>query len=123
MPVPMCHRRALQDLLRAMSLSEAPVMLQSAGSSPAVNGVERPDAKAAIKLLPTLPDRAAVSRSEGSSPTAAAGHKGSAWTGQISHAVLTGPAKVPQTQASPSGMSGVPSRPSSAHGSSQSARG
>ena len=123
MHVPTSPCRALQKLLRALFLSEAPVTLQSPGSSSAVNSVDRPDAKAAIQLLPTLPDRAAVSRSEGASPTAAAGQKGSAWTGRISHAVLTGPAKVPQSHASPSGRSSVPSRPSSAHGSSQSARG
>lgn len=95
-------------------------MMQSAGTSPAVNWANKPDAKAAIKLLPTVPDTGLVSRSEGSSPTAA-GKKESAWTGQISDAVLKGAAKGSLPQASPSARI-APSRPSSVQGGSPPAR-
>ncbi len=95
--------------------------MQSAGSSPAVHKwASKPDAKAAVQLLPAVPDKGAVSRSEGSSPTAA-GQKGSVWTGQISHAVLTGAAKGSRPPPSPSARTAA-SRPASAQPSSRTAR-
>lgn len=98
--------------------------MQSVGSSPAAQKwAAKPDAKAAVQLLPAeseKADKGCVSRSEGSSPTAA-GQKGSAWTGQISHAVLTSAAKSPQPQASPPAR-GVAQRPASAQPSSQTPR-
>ena len=102
-------------------LSDACLAMQSVGSSPAAQRwAAKPDAKAAVQLLPAEPDKGGVSRSEGSSPTAA-GQKGSAWTGQISHAVLTGAAKSPQPQTSPSAK-GIAQRPASAQPSSQTPR-
>ena len=105
---------APQRFLLVMLCEVISVVLQSAGSSrPAPHWANKPDAKATIQL-PAAPERGSVSRSEGSSPTAA-GRKTSAWTGQISHAVLTGAVKSSQNAVSGSSAS---SRPSSAQGGS-----